>query len=256
VVIVISAATTYREDVQLFTQPNRHVRRTLAKCGDHVANKRPHTFAFTLIEILTVIAISVVVAAVLFPALFAAKRRGLETCDVQQLRQIGFASLLYRESQGGDPPYWNVLADSQGLPTELADTRLDPEPRGMLNKWYFAGNGPVVAESLVPLQHRVSALLTSEFAPIFRTETLRNILRDDARNPGLVVEMSGQLPKSFHGDSQYFDYDVALRFNLQGDVSRHALQYKPCVFFEQPFFNLKESEVDELCRSRHNDDSR
>jgi type II secretory pathway pseudopilin PulG len=252
----MSAVAKCREDVQLFTQPNRHVRRTLAKCGDHVANKRPHTFAFTLIEILTVIAILVVVAAVLFPALFAAKRRGLETRDVQQLRQIGFASLLYRESQGGDPPYWNVLADSQGLPLEMADARLDPEPRGMLNKWYFAGNGPVVAERLVPLRHRVSALLTSEFAPIFRTETLRNILRDDARNSALVVEMSGQLPNGFHGESQYFDYNVALRFNLQGNVSRHALQYKPCIFFEQPFVNLMESEVDELCGLRNNNDSR
>lgn len=51
--------------------------------------------AFTLIELLTVIAIIAVVAAILFPVFANARRKARQTTCTSNLRQIGMALLLY-----------------------------------------------------------------------------------------------------------------------------------------------------------------
>lgn len=59
---------------------------------------------FTLIELLVVIAIIAILAAILFPVFARAKESANRSSCVSNLRQIGFATLLYTESNGNRFP--------------------------------------------------------------------------------------------------------------------------------------------------------
>ena len=60
--------------------------------------------AFTLTELLVVIAIIAVLAALLFPAIGAAKRRAREPDETARLRQIYLGLVMYEEDSGEMPP--------------------------------------------------------------------------------------------------------------------------------------------------------
>ncbi|MBV6459228.1 MAG: hypothetical protein HONBIEJF_02373 [Fimbriimonadaceae bacterium] len=68
--------------------------------------------AFTLIELLVVIAIIAILAAILFPVFSQAKVASKKTASVSNLRQIGFAIMMYAEDNSGypqhsSPSWWN-----------------------------------------------------------------------------------------------------------------------------------------------------
>jgi prepilin-type N-terminal cleavage/methylation domain-containing protein len=56
---------------------------------------RPFTLAFTLIELLVVIAIIAILAAMLLPALAKSKAKAKQTACINNLRQIGIATVMY-----------------------------------------------------------------------------------------------------------------------------------------------------------------
>ena len=69
--------------------------------------------AFTLIEMLIVIAIITVLAALIFPVLRSSKRRGKEAVTISNLRQCAQALLIYSEDYGGERfvPSTQITAD-------------------------------------------------------------------------------------------------------------------------------------------------
>lgn len=60
---------------------------------------------FTLVELLTVIAIVAILVAILFPVYMLARRAGQRTVCISNLRQIGLAMRMYRDDYDELPPY-------------------------------------------------------------------------------------------------------------------------------------------------------
>lgn len=84
--------------------------------------------AFTLVELLVVIAVIAVLAALLFPALLAAQQKAKKAACLSNLRQVGIAINLYSTDNKGNIPYGPKAAaftspldlyPSTGAPTSL-----------------------------------------------------------------------------------------------------------------------------------------
>ena len=61
--------------------------------------------AFTLMEILTAIAIILLLAAISFPVLAEARRAGFRAESIEYLRQVGLAIEMYRDDHDGQLPF-------------------------------------------------------------------------------------------------------------------------------------------------------
>ena len=76
------------------------------------------TIGFTLIELLVVIAIIAILAAILLPALSAARERARGLICLSNTRQLEFAWELYADDHNGQLPY-NLVMTETGSRTNL-----------------------------------------------------------------------------------------------------------------------------------------
>jgi len=74
----------------------------------YIYNRKPqHTSAFTLLEVLIVIAIIAILAAMLMPALSAAREKARASVCMSNLKQIGMGLFMYVQDHNGYlPPYY------------------------------------------------------------------------------------------------------------------------------------------------------
>lgn len=80
----------------------------------------PRLNAFTLIELLTVIAIIGILAAILIPVVGAVRHSARSSQSLSNLRQIGTATVLYTTDNNGNFPFLNYSA-TQRWPQDLED---------------------------------------------------------------------------------------------------------------------------------------
>lgn len=83
------------------------------------ANRRRR--GFTLVELLTVIAIIALLSAILFPVFSQVRKKGAQTVCVSNLNQLGKAILTYVQDTGGFIPTWCI---SHSMPTSVSNPNL------------------------------------------------------------------------------------------------------------------------------------
>ena len=83
------------------------------------SQRTPNPAGFTLVELLIVIAIIALLAAILFPIFGAAKAASRRTACISNLRQIGIALGMYRQDYEELPPRLSTL-----FSTQISDARL------------------------------------------------------------------------------------------------------------------------------------
>ncbi|MGC8991846.1 MAG: DUF1559 domain-containing protein, partial [Verrucomicrobiia bacterium] len=66
--------------------------------------------AFTLVELLVVLAVVSILAALTFPAVANAKQQGKRAGCLNNLRQIGLAACMYADENDSYPPAWTDSA--------------------------------------------------------------------------------------------------------------------------------------------------
>jgi len=87
-----------------------------------VANQNPRERAFTMIELLTVIAIIAILAALLLPALVGSKERAKRTSCLNNVRQLVFAARLYADDYHDKLPRGVTDADNEYPPLVPTNT--------------------------------------------------------------------------------------------------------------------------------------
>ena len=92
--------------------------------------------AFTLVELLFVVAIIAVISALLFPILWTARASARRTACISNLRQLGLACTMYAQDYGEYPPRLSASSDpyvrSNGVfvcPSDAARGHHSPTPR-------------------------------------------------------------------------------------------------------------------------------
>lgn len=126
---------------------------------------KPNIYGYTLVEILVVIAIIAVLAAVIVPVTIHCKAKAQQTTCTSNLKQIGTAVIMY--SQDNDrylPPYANAIPDPSGEIHSLAIP--DPEQlHSALSRYaknakaWFCPSDPVAGKEVVKwaVYHRYSS---------------------------------------------------------------------------------------------------
>jgi prepilin-type N-terminal cleavage/methylation domain-containing protein/prepilin-type processing-associated H-X9-DG protein len=93
----------------------------LSTANSPLSYKRRRLRAFTLIELLTGIALIGILTAILIPTITSVRNRSLSTQAVSNVRQVGLAALMYANDHGGTiPGLGNAIGgDGMGLEGRL-----------------------------------------------------------------------------------------------------------------------------------------
>jgi prepilin-type N-terminal cleavage/methylation domain-containing protein len=115
-------------------------------CGRrHGAAKRGRA-GFTLLELLAVISVITILAAILLPALIKARESARRASCLSNVRQIGMGLEMFRQDRGNVPPGdgSNVISRRDG-PVGLG--RLSPEYLGDIGVFYCPGASKITLVS-------------------------------------------------------------------------------------------------------------
>jgi|CZKM01.1.fsa_nt_gi prepilin-type N-terminal cleavage/methylation domain-containing protein len=167
---------------------------------------------FTLIELLTVIATIAILAALLLPVLNKAKIKAQRTACLSNLRQLGFAWVMYKDDNSG------FLTES--YPVSRSGIGVNPEVwvRGDMTKADEAGNADLIRQGKlfqynqsVPLYHCPTdkgVSINGQLTPTLRSYSMNCFM--GARDPSL-----GPIPTTATGYVEFYSKDSDVPFPSQ-----------------------------------------
>jgi len=132
--------------------------------------------AVSFVEILVCGAIIGLLAALLVPVLLRAKDQGFKTRCFSNMRQLGIASLVYRDTEGEFPNSFDIgakLAKSGGFDSRLLLCDKDPSTGVASIYWRCMG--------------RPEPVSTSYFVPFDNNQFLWNTISSADPNPGILA---------------------------------------------------------------------
>lgn len=140
-----------------------------------------HLQGFTLIEILVGMTIILLLAGILLPALFVARRKGQVGSDITEMHQIGLAESLYHDDYGHFPGGCPDLVKSGNLQNNMCGALSDPFGIGASNYMLETLGGTENRTLVTSFKNSYVGLEDFRLAP----EKL--LLRPNAANLGWLV---------------------------------------------------------------------
>ena len=110
--------------------------------------------AFTLIELLVVIAIIAILAALLMPALAAAKQKAINLQCASNERQLGLAAQMYANDNNSRLPLMNAGNWAWDVPTNVTDLLI---VNGAVRKIFYCPANPMDPGFFTEAKNRVHA---------------------------------------------------------------------------------------------------
>jgi prepilin-type N-terminal cleavage/methylation domain-containing protein len=171
-----------------------------------------HTNAFSLVELLIVMSIIVVLAALLLPVLSRAKTKARNIACVSQLKQLGVAVRLYAEDSGSRLPAAELLPSNPTDPqhplprisdilgpyvSKVAGTNASAPVFKCLadNDWYYEVEGSSYQWNAVLNGQRIDFGENSRFAEVI------------VSNGVTIVQTNGTITRAAESTPLLLDYD-------------------------------------------------